>query len=58
MQQYNNDRYPLQEETYKIIGIGMEIQKTPGNGFSLIVYKDVYEFKQNGLFYEREMSID
>ena len=36
----------------------MEIQKTPGNGFSLIVYKDVYEFKQNGLFYEREMSID
>ena len=38
----------------------MEIQKTPGNGFSEIGYKDVYEyeFKQNGLFYEREMSID
>ena len=60
MQQYDNDRYPLQEETYKIIGIGMEIHKTPGNGFSLIVYKDVYvyELKQNDLFYEREKSVD
>ena len=29
------------EETYKIIEIGMEIHQTPGNGFSLIVYKDV-----------------
>ncbi len=56
MEQYDNNKYPLQEETYKIIGIGMEIHKTLGKGFSEIVYKDAYEyeFKQNGLFYERE----
>lgn len=56
MQQFNSDEYPLQEETYKIIGIGMEIHKTLGKGFSEIVYKDAYEyeFKQNGIFYERE----
>ncbi len=56
MEQYDNEKYPLQEETYKIIGIGMEIHKTLGKGFSEIVYKDAYEyeFKHNGIFYERE----
>jgi len=56
MDQFDNAKYPLQDETYKIIGIGMEIHKTLGKGFSEIVYKDAYEyeFKQNGLFYERE----
>jgi GxxExxY protein len=48
--------YPYQEETYKIIGIAMEIHRELGKGFSEIVYKDAYEyeFKQNGIFYERE----
>ena len=38
----------------------MEIHKTAGNGFSEIGYKDVSEneFKQNGLFYKREKSIE
>ena len=56
MEQYDNDKYPLQEETYKIIGIGMEIHRTLGKGFSEIVYKDAYEyeFKHNNVFYERE----
>lgn len=56
MQQFNNDEYPLQEETYKIIGIGMDIHRTLGKGFSEIVYKDAYEyeFKKNDIFYERE----
>ena len=56
MQQFSGDEYPFQEETYKIIGIGMEIHRTLGKGFSEIVYKDAYEyeFKQNGIFYERE----
>ena len=56
MEQYDNDKYPLQEETYKIIGIGMEIHRTLGKGFSEIVYKDAYEyeFRHNGVFYERE----
>lgn len=56
MQQFSGDEYPFQEETYKIIEIGMEIHRTLGKGFSEIVYKDAYEyeFKQNGIFYERE----
>lgn len=52
----DHGNYPLQEETYKIIGIGMEIHRTLGKGFSEIVYKDAYEyeFKRNGILYERE----
>ncbi len=51
----NND-YPLQEETYKIIGVAMEIHRVLGKGFSEIVYKDAfeYEFKQRGIYFERE----
>jgi len=56
MTQYEGEMYPYQEETYKIIGIAMEIHRELGKGFSEIVYKDAYEyeFKQNGIFYERE----
>jgi len=56
MTQYEGANYPYQEETYKIIGIAMEIHRELGKGFSEIVYKDAYEyeFKQNGIFYERE----
>ncbi|HOZ76786.1 MAG TPA: GxxExxY protein, partial [Ferruginibacter sp.] len=56
MTQYEAEMYPYQEETYKIIGIAMEIHRELGKGFSEIVYKDAYEyeFKQNGIFYERE----
>lgn len=53
---YENEKYPLQNETYRIIGIAMEIHRILGKGFSEIVYKDAfeYEFKQAGIFYERE----
>jgi GxxExxY protein len=53
---YDNEKYPLQEETYKIIGIAMEIHRILVKGFSEIVYKDAfeYEFKQHGILYERE----
>ena len=56
MTQYENEKYPLQDETYKIIGIAMEIHSVLGKGFSEIVYKDAfeYEFKMNKIFYERE----
>lgn len=56
MSHFEYDKYPLQEETYKIIGIGMEIHRILGKGCSEIVYKDAfeYEFKQNGILYERE----
>jgi GxxExxY protein len=46
--------YP--EESYKIIGICMEIHRILGKGLSEIVYKDAleYEFKCNGINYSRE----
>jgi GxxExxY protein len=44
------------EESYKIIGLCMEIHKTLGKGFLEVVYKDALEteFKNNGIEYERE----
>ena len=56
VEKFEKDKYPLQEETYKIIGIAMEIHSVLGKGFSEIVYKDAFEqeFKMNNVFYERE----
>lgn len=56
MQAFDQDDYPLQNETYKIIGIAMEIHRLLGKGFSEIVYKDAfeYEFKNHNIFYQRE----
>ncbi len=52
----NKDDYPLQQETGRIIGIGIEIHKILGPGFLEIVYKDAfeYEFITNQIFFERE----
>ena len=52
----NKDDYPLQQETGRIIGIGIEIHKILGLGFLEIVYKDAfeYEFITNQIFFERE----
>lgn len=43
-------------ESYKIIGICMEVHNRLGPGFLEIVYKDAleYEFSQAGIPYERE----
>ena len=43
-----------------LLGLEWKFTKQPGNGFSEIGYKDVSEneFKQNGLFYKREKSIE
>ena len=42
---YDNEKYPLQYETDKIIGIAIEIHKLLGAGFLEIVYKDAFEFE-------------
>ncbi len=44
------------EDSYKIIGICMDVHNNLGAGFLEIVYKDAieYEFKKAGIFYERE----
>ena len=48
--------FSLKEETYQIIGLCMEVQKTLGYGFLEIIYKDAMEleFSDNGLLYSRE----
>jgi GxxExxY protein len=45
-----------EEETYKIIGICMEVHRTLGPGLLEIIYKDALEieFKENNIPYERE----
>ncbi len=50
--------FPMREETYKIIGLAMEVHKTLGKGFLEIVYKDALEieFTDNTILYEREKS--
>ncbi|HTG67055.1 MAG TPA: GxxExxY protein [Flavobacterium sp.] len=48
----------LKEETYKIIGICMEVHKILGKGHSEKVYGDAleYEFKKNQIPYNREVK--
>ena len=50
------DMIYLKEESYKIIGICMEVHKILGKGHSEVVYKDAleYEFKINSIPFERE----
>ena len=56
MTQYLSEDYPLQEHSYNIIGIGMEIHRNLGKGFLEIVYKDAfeYELRSKGIKYQRE----
>ena len=47
------------DETYKIIGLCMEVHRELGYGFLEIVYKDALEmlFQQHGIPYEREKEL-
>ena len=53
---YSVSEYPLQKESYQIIGICMEVHRVLGKGLLEIVYKDAieYEFKLKNVPYERE----
>ena len=44
------------EESFKIIGLCMEVHNNLGKGFLEIVYKDAleYEFRKNNIPFERE----
>ncbi|SFD08574.1 GxxExxY protein [Flavobacterium phragmitis] len=48
----------LRDESYKIIGICMEVHKILGKGHSEKVYGDAleYEFQQNNIPYSRELK--
>ncbi|WP_281323685.1 GxxExxY protein [Flavobacterium sp. IMCC34518] len=50
------EEFHLKEETYKIIGICMEVHKILGKGHSEIIYGDAleYEFRKNSIPFERE----
>lgn len=50
------DDFYLKEETYKTIGLCMEVHRILGKEHSEVVYKDAleYEFKINAIPYERE----
>lgn len=53
---YSATQYPLQEESYRVIGICMEVHRILGKGLLEIVYKDAieHEFNLNHIPYERE----
>ena len=53
---YPEKEYPLQKESYQIIGICMEVHRILGKGLLEIVYKDAieFEFKLHNIPYERE----
>ena len=46
----------LQDQTFAIIGICMEVHRILGHGFAEIVYKDAiqYELQARGLYFHRE----
>jgi GxxExxY protein len=54
------DTIYLKEESFKIIGLCMEVHKILGKGHSEVVYKDAleYEFKINSIPFEREKSYE
>jgi GxxExxY protein len=49
-----------EQETYKIIGICMEVHRTLGSGLLEIIYKDALEieFKENNIPFEREKEFE
>ena len=57
---YSETKYPLQQESYDIIGICMEVHRILGKGLLEIVYKDAieYEFKSQNIPYEREKKYE
>ncbi|MCH8318979.1 MAG: GxxExxY protein [Bacteroidetes bacterium] len=60
IKRFDNITYPIQEETYQIIGICMEIHRILGKGLLEIVYKDAleYETKSRNIPYEREKKYE
>jgi GxxExxY protein len=57
---YPEEKYPLKDESYQIIGICMEIHRILGKGLLEIVYKDAieYELKQRNMPYARERKYE
>ncbi len=58
--EYSEKDYPLQKESYQIIGVCMEVHRILGKGLLEVVYKDAieYEFKNKLIPYEREKKYE
>ncbi len=54
------EKYPFQEETYKLIGVCMEVHRNLGKGFLEVVYKDAlqYELRKVNIEFEREKKFE
>lgn len=54
------EKYPFQEETYKLIGVYMEVHRNLGKGFLEVVYKDAlqYELRKMNIGFEREKKFE
>jgi GxxExxY protein len=55
---YSTIKFPLQQETFKIIGACMEVHNQLGRGFTEVVYKDAleHEFQLQNIPFSREKS--
>ena len=55
-----DEKIIFKEESYKIIGICMNIHSTLGNGFLEAVYSEVLEkeFVKNNIPYQKEVKLD
>lgn len=58
--EYSEREYPLQKESYQIIGVCMEVHRILGKGLLEVVYKDAIEqeFIFKGIPYEREKKYE
>lgn len=56
--EYSDADYPLQKETFQLIGICMEVHRQLGRGFLEIIYKDAieYELRKLNIPYQREVE--
>jgi len=56
---YSKTKYPLQKESYELIGICMEVHRILGRGLLEIVYKDAIEYELNirNITYQREKNL-
>ena len=57
---FAKEKYPLQEESFQIIGLCMEVHKILGKGLSEVIYKDAieYELKSKNISFEREKKYE
>ena len=57
---YSKEKYPLQEESFQLIGICMEVHRELGKGLAENVYKDAieHELRLKNILFERERKYE